>query len=162
MLLNREPVEVDDENPREVEELPKCELSMCESARLVETAEPLRELADKELPPREEFEFIPGVRLLPEREPPLMFGDVPRFAKDDEPAERFAPLAPFMPPRTELVALLPPPWRPKYGWLERALLFGEPPRDAELNEFDPGREPELNELPRPALLENERLGADEK
>ena len=109
VLLKREPLEVEDENPREVEELPKCELSMCDSARLVETAEPLRELADSELPPREEFEFTPGVRLL-EREPAFELGDAPRlFAKDEEPAERFAPFAPFTPPRTELLALLPPP-----------------------------------------------------
>jgi hypothetical protein len=109
VLLKREPLEVEDENPREVEELPKCELSMCDRARLVETAEPLRELADSELPPREEFEFTPGVRLL-EREPTFELGDAPRlFAKDEEPAERFAPFAPFRPPRTELLALLPPP-----------------------------------------------------
>jgi hypothetical protein len=154
VLLKREPDEVEDENPREVEEPPKCELSMCESARLVETAEPLREPADRELPPRDEFEFTPGVRLDPEREPALVFGEAPRFAKDDEPAERFAPLAalePFTPPRTELLALLLPPWRPKYGWLERALVFGEPPRD-----------PELNELERPEFELNERFWPDEK
>jgi hypothetical protein len=99
----------DDEKPREVELLPKCALSMCESARFVETADPLRELADSELLPREELEFTPGVRLDPDREPPFTFGEAPRFAKDDEPAERLAPLAPFTPPRTELLALLPPP-----------------------------------------------------
>ena len=153
---------VEDENPREVELLPKCELSMCESARLVETAEEPRELADNELLPRDELEFTPGVRLEPEREPPFTFGEAPRFAKDDEPAERFAPLAPFTPPRTELPALFPPPWRPKYGWLERAFEFGAPMRDPELKELAPGRDPELKELERPVFELNERLGADEK
>ena len=116
VLLKREPepekpllVRIpDDEKPREVELVPKCALSMCESARFGETAEEPRELADNELA-REPLEFTPGVRLEPEREPPFMFGEAPRFANDDEPAERFAPLAPFMPPRTELLALLPPP-----------------------------------------------------
>jgi hypothetical protein len=42
------------------------------------------------------------------------------------------------------------------------LVLGEPPRDPELNEFDPAWEPELNELERPAFEPNERLGEDEK
>lgn len=89
--------------PREVFE--KCELSMCESARLVETADELRELAERELvPPRAvlEFEFTPGVRLR----------ELPAFKLEPERAP-FG-LDPLTPPRTELLALavLPPPLRP--------------------------------------------------
>lgn len=127
VLLKREPDmlafvrdPVDEENPRD--EFPKWLLSMCESARFVDTADEPRELADSELP-RAEFEFTPGVRLEPrlpafiepEREPPLTFGEVaPRPAKAaDGLDERFAPFAPFTPPRTELFGFAPPPERPK-------------------------------------------------
>lgn len=96
---------------------------MCESARFVETAEELRELADIALP-RAEFEFTPGVRLEPRAEPALVepardalfaFGEfAPRPAKAVEGfEERFAPFALFTPPRTELFAFEPLPERPK-------------------------------------------------
>jgi hypothetical protein len=98
-------------------------LSICESARFVDTADELRELADIELP-RAEFEFTPGVRLEPraepafiepDRDPLFTFGEVaPRPANAvDGLEERFAPFALFTPPRTELFAMEPPPERPK-------------------------------------------------
>ncbi len=119
--------------PREVFE--KCELSMCESARLVETADPVRELADSELaPPRAapEFELTPGVRL---RELPAF-----RF----EPARAPLAPAPFTPPRTELLALaVLPPLRPMYGIEEREFAPAAP--DARL--------PALNDPAERALFE---------
>jgi hypothetical protein len=69
---------------------------------LLETAEELREPADIELFPRApELEFTPGVRLEPR---------LPVFIEGE--ALWLAVLAPFVPPRTELVAFEPPA-RPK-------------------------------------------------
>jgi hypothetical protein len=89
---------------------------MFDSARLVETEDEPREFADSELPPREpiEFELTPGVKLEPREFPAFIAGEEARLAPPvAEFEERPAPLAPFMPPRTELFALEPPPARPK-------------------------------------------------
>jgi hypothetical protein len=81
---------------------PKCELSMCESARFVETEEPLREDAKLDAPPRAalEFEVTPGVKLDP-RELAKEFGVEARpalFVVEER-------LPPFVvPPRTEFPA----------------------------------------------------------
>lgn len=153
--------------PCEAELFEKCELSMCDSARLVETAEEPRELAESEFVPLRaalEFEFTPGVRLELREFPAL-------------PAERFPAeyeFEPFTPPRTELFALavLPPPLRPMYGIDE--CVFAPVLPDARLPAlYDPAErelfEYELVDRPAfayefecPALLfENERFCADE-
>lgn len=86
---------------------------MCDSARFVETVDELRVLADMELLPRapDEFELTPGVRLEPREFPAFIAGEELRPAP--VVADRFAPFAPFTPPRIELFALEPPPARPK-------------------------------------------------
>jgi hypothetical protein len=88
---------------------------MLDKALLVETADEPRELADKELPPRPamEFELTPGVKLDPREVPAFIAGEPPRLAPAVGFEERAAPFAPFIPPRTELFAVEPPPERPK-------------------------------------------------
>ena len=78
---------------------------MLESARLLETEDEPRELADIELLLRApaEFELTPGVKLEPR--------ELPAFMPEEEP--RLALFIPLVPPRTELFALDPPPERPK-------------------------------------------------
>ena len=105
--------------PRELneEELPKCELSMFETARFVETAEPEpRELAESELPTAPRLPLADGdeaalrelpakFELAPARAPAFEFAVAPR---------ELAKALEFAPPRAPAVALDPPP-RPKYG-----------------------------------------------
>ena len=148
--------------PREVL-FEKCELSMCDRARLVETADEPRELAESEfVPPRAapEFEFTPGVKL---RELPALVLEPVRAP--------FAP-APFTPPRTELFALavFPPPLRPIYGIEEREFAALDPgarlpalkdPAERALFEYEFERPALEKEFERPALFENDRFCADE-
>ena len=81
---------------------------MLESARLFESEDEPRELADIELLPRApiELEFTPGVRLDPREFPAFIPEEDPRLAP-------FIPFIPLAPPRTELLAFEPPPERPK-------------------------------------------------
>jgi hypothetical protein len=85
---------------------------MFDNALLVETADEPRELADNELPPRPPMELVPGVKLDP-RELPFIAGEPPRLVPIVGFEERPALPVPFMPPRTELFAVAPPPERPK-------------------------------------------------
>lgn len=115
VLLKRDP----EVAPRELneDELPKCELSMLETARFVETAEPEpRELADSELPSAPRLPFADRDVAAP-RELPAKLEVVParapEFAFDVAPRE-FAKALEFPPARGPAVAL-DPPLRPKYG-----------------------------------------------
>ncbi|MFZ3332544.1 MAG: hypothetical protein WA197_18050 [Candidatus Acidiferrales bacterium] len=107
--------------PREPseDELPKCEFSILETARFVETAdvEP-RELADSELPSAPRLPFTDGDVAAP-RELPAKLEVVPArepaFALDVvEPPRELANAFEVAPPRAPAVAL-DAPLRPKYG-----------------------------------------------
>jgi len=89
LVLVRAPEKEDD--PRE--ELPKWELSIFESARLDETADEPRELAESEFPPRAalEFEVTPGVKLELRAAPLFALADVAPRPANAVDEERFAP-----------------------------------------------------------------------